>query len=452
MRDHRFAIVSSLASCVAAFAGSGDLPPDPTEPVSIHALAAAEHRDAATNPGLIEGGSRTIVPLQPRPAGTLFPCRTIFGYLPYWENPTPLQWDKLTHVACFSVEVNQTGAVTNLRGWPWTALINDAHQNGVKVILVTTLFDGAKIQTLITTPAYKQTFFNNMKAQMIAGQADGLNIDFEGGTQWQGQINTFMAELSASLKAYNPAWEVTFAGPAVNWNDVWNLPGLAAACDGIFIMGYAFAGSWSTTTGPNAPLIGGSINITNTVDVQYAGVPAGKMILGVPYYGNRWTTSSPNPRASVVSFIGSTRFTNDQPNSQVYGLQWEASSQTPWYRWQSGSQWNQVWFDNAQSLGLKYDLALARDLQGVGMWALGYDEGRQELWDVLADKFGGCGRPCDLDTDGDVDWYDFAFYEYCLEGPDNDYAGWHECMHADLDGDHDVDLADLTQCQSGVAP
>ncbi len=452
MRNHAIAgiVISFLA--VPAPAQWADFPPDPTEPQSIHAAAAAEHRDTPTNPALIGDSARAIVPLQPRPAGTLYPCRAVFGYLPYWENPTPLQWSKLTHVACFSVEVNQTGAVTNLRGWPWTSLINEAHQNGVKAILVTTLFDGAKILTLISTPSYKQTFFNNMKAQMIAGQADGLNIDFESGTQWQSQINTFMADLTAFMKAYNPAWEVTFAGPAVNWSNTWNLSGLAGSCDGIFIMGYAFAGSWSTTSGPNAPLAGGSINITNTVDVQYAGVPTNKLILGVPYYGNRWTTTSSSPRASVVDYIGSTRFANDQPNAQTYGRQWDATSQTPWYRWQASGQWNQVWYDDAQSLGLKYDLAIARNCQGIGMWALGYDEGRQELWDLLEAKVGGCGRRCDLDADGDVDTDDLAVYEFCLEGPDNDYPGAHFCADADFDGDLDVDLSDLIQCQCEYAP
>ena len=77
-----------------------------------------------------------------------------------------------------------------------------------------------------------------------------------------------MADLTAYLHAEIPGCEVTFAGPAVNWSGAWDLPGLAASCDGIFIMGYAFWGSWSSTTGPNAPLIGGSYNITDTCSIS----------------------------------------------------------------------------------------------------------------------------------------------------------------------------------------
>jgi hypothetical protein len=38
-------------------------------------------------------------------------------------------------------------------------------------------------------------------------------------------------------------------------------------------------------------------------------------------------------------------------------------------------------------MGLKYDLAIEENLKGIGMWALGYDGSRSELWDLIAEKF-----------------------------------------------------------------
>ena len=78
-------------------------------------------------------------------------------------------------------------------------------------------------------------------------------------------------DLSNYVKTQLPDAEISFAGPAVNWGG-WQFTGLAEACDYIFIMGYSFYGSWSTTTGPCAPLMGGSINISNTVNTQYSSV------------------------------------------------------------------------------------------------------------------------------------------------------------------------------------
>jgi len=428
---------------------------EPVEPPSLARLALEAHKDAPVSPDLTGSiATSSLVPLQPRPPGT-GPCATIFGYLPYWESSANIRWELLTHIACFSVQVNSNGTFNNLRGWPWTSVINTAHQNGVKVILVATNFDSASILTLITTPSYRNAFFVNIRNQMLAGNADGVNIDFEGSGTWRSHINGFMADLTAYLHAEIPGCEVTFAGPAVNWSNAWNLPGLAASCDGIFIMGYAFNGSWSTTTGPEAPLTGGSINITNTVTVQYGAVTQNnpeKLILGVPYYGEHWKTQTSSPRSTVVSYVSSTRFRNTEAESAIHGLLWDSVSQTPWYRWHDGTNWNQVWADNAQSLGLKYELAKQHRLAGVGMWALNYDGTRPELWDELDRQFRtGCPRPADFDHDGDVDMEDFGHFQSCFSGREVMQAH-PACAGAHLDLDYDVDEDDLAlfmDCFSG---
>ena len=55
-----------------------------------------------------------------------------------------------------------------------------------------------------------------------------------------------MKELTDSVHSWSPDLEVSFAGPAVNWSG-WDFNGLVNSCDYIFIMGYDFYGSWSST-------------------------------------------------------------------------------------------------------------------------------------------------------------------------------------------------------------
>jgi spore germination protein YaaH len=376
--------------------------PSDGPPASVHRWALEAHRDVPTSPDLLAAPGTPVLPLQTLRTADR-PCATIFGYLPYWESSANLHWNLLTHLACFSVEVSSDGSISNSHSWPWTSLINTAHANGVKVILVATMFSDTSIATLLSNATYKNNFFVNIKTKMQQGSADGLNIDFEGTGTWIAQINAFMAELTAYLHTELPGSEVTFAGPAVNWSARWNLLGLAQSCDGIFIMGYAFAGSWSTVTGPNSPLTGGSTNITDTVLDEYYPVTQvlpEKLILGLPYYGHHWTTSTSDPRTTVVSFIGSTRFANDAVNSQTYGRLWDATSQTPWYRWQASGVWHQVWYDDAESLGLKYQLAQDHGLQGVGMWALNYDGTRPELWNELQARFRDACCENEVSTNG----------------------------------------------------
>lgn len=404
--------------------------------VSVHQAELEVHRFSPTSPDLVGPPGLESVPLQPRSfRGTSGPCRTVFGFLPYWETSDNIRWDHLTHVAAFAVEVNSNGTLANDHNWPWTALINTAHANGVKVVLVATLFDPSGIETLITTPAFKQAFFENIKNKMLEGTADGINIDFEGNGPFVNNINQFMSELTEYMHTEVPGSEVTFDGPAVNWAG-WDFPGLAASCDGIFIMGYAFAGSWSTITGANAPLTGGSINITDTLLDEYAPLASTmpeKLILGVPYFGGHWTTATMEANATVVAWQGSTRFRMDGGDVQQHGRLWDAVSQTPWYRWFDGQEWNQIWYDDEESLGLKWQLAQDNNLQGVGMWALNYDGTRSELWDELRTRFvdsccvdtnGLPGECDDCQIDGDCDDSDDCTTDQCNQG---------RCVNAILD-------------------
>ncbi|MCH7859431.1 MAG: hypothetical protein IID14_06995, partial [Candidatus Marinimicrobia bacterium] len=82
------------------------------------------------------------------------------------------------------------------------------------------------------------------------------------------------------------------------------------------------------------------------------------------------------------------------PLALISGYNWDPVSSVPWFNYDDGGP-RQVWFDDSLSLALKYNLAVEKDLAGVGMWALGYDDGRPELWGALADYLGTTVSPTD---------------------------------------------------------
>ena len=47
------------------------------------------------------------------------------------------------------------------------------------------------------------------------------------------------------------------------------------------------------------------------------------------------------------------------------------------------------WYDDSLTLSKKMDYALINKFKGVGLWALGYDLGKNEVWEVVAKKFTG---------------------------------------------------------------
>lgn len=378
-----------------------------TEPADTQLSTSAHERDkrdnaaAQTDPTHFGPGGQsapdTLRVNFPTPRGVAPPtrCRTVFGFLPYWQSASNIQWNVLSHVACFDIDVGEQGQVVNARGWPWTATINTARQNNVKVILTVSNFSPTEIAALLGSPTARQALFTNL-ANLIRSTADGIVIDFEGTNTpaWQSQMTQFVIDMRAALNAQlAPATpEIWVATPAVNWagSSGWNFAALAQAADGLFIMGYDFYGSWSSTSGPSSPLSGGSFNVTNTVLSQYATARLQnprKLVLGVPYYGNRWRTTTSSAYAPSTSFVQSILYSQAATEAALRGRQWDGTSQTPWYRYQDSTSWNQVWFDDADSLLAKYQLAKSNGLGGVGMWALNYDGTRPELWNLLRQEF-----------------------------------------------------------------
>lgn len=370
------------------------------EVLSVHAAHKKEFGNLPVMKSLFDESGKGITPLKYDKSKL---SASVYGYLPYWEYSgakSQLQYDLLTHIGLFDFEMESSdsriGYYKNPSYWPWTDVINTAHTNGVQVQMVVTNFNlsATQFHRLITTDSIKQIFFTNIKNTIQAYNLDGVNIDFEGlaSADRGALINTFMTDLTNFIHTNLPGREVSYAGPIINWGG-WDLPGLAKACDYIFIMGYDFSGSWSTTTDATAPLASGTYNITSGLTSSsfgYGGALgsySNKLILGVPYFGKQWTTKTNAAHDKVEKYIKSTYFKSDMPNALIYGLQWDSKSQTPWYYYKQDSLYVQTWFDNDSSLEMKYDLAKSKNLKGVGMWALGQDGSRTELWNLLRKKY-----------------------------------------------------------------
>jgi spore germination protein YaaH len=323
--------------------------------------------------------------------------KTVFGYLPDWvyynNLHANLKYNLLTHIAIFSFSTDSLGNLTNPWGWPWSGVISSARTNNVKIIMCVTAFEGNVIHKLLSDETVKQNLFNNIKSKIAAQSLDGVNIDFENllDADKSSAINNFMSQLKTFLSAYQSSLEVSFASPIAGFG-LWNFSGLANACDYLFVMAYDFYGSWSTTTGPTAPLTGGYYNITKSFNEDYGSVSSNKLILGVPYYGNYWKTKTQSAYSSVDSLNSKKGWQKVLYYNEIIPAyssrtkMWDNTSQTPWLLW-TDTTYKQIWYDNDSSLALKYDFAKNKNLKGVGIWALGYDDGQSELWNLIQRKF-----------------------------------------------------------------
>ncbi len=370
---------------------------------SIHQLEYEKYKDLPKEPSLFDPLGKDIIPLQVSDNRT--PTAAVFGYFPYWRYPESLQdmqFDLLSHIAVFDFSVLSSGNLSPPSMWPWTDLINAAHESGVKVILTAVNFNGTQIHQLLTNPDIKANFFQQLKSTIQTYDLQGVNIDFENiSSSDRGEVlNGFISDLSLYLHAEIPGSEVSIAIPPVNWGG-WQFMGLAEACDYMFIMGYNFYGPWSSTSGACAPLTGGSYNISNSIIYQFSEVAASypeKLILGVPYYGNRWETEDGEAYSLAIDHTNQPTYSLAKNTSDLYGELWDEISQTTYCSHMESESWYQVWYDSDSSLGLKYDLAEAYNLKGIGMWALGYDSDKPELWDEIRKRYEGTSSVAEIVT------------------------------------------------------
>ena len=364
--------------------------------IGIHQLQAEEFRENIPAQS-INKTSEIIIPIDEIALEEKELGRVVFGFLPDWEYSgakSNLQYDALTHIAMFDWNVRSDGTLTKPSYWPWTDVINAAHAEGTKVLMTVTHMksydydSNAEIHEIMTDPAKKNVLFQAIKSEIENSKLDGVNVDFEGfSTADRGEvINNFLRD----LKAYLPGKEVSFDGPAINWGG-WDFAGMVDHVDHIFIMAYDYDNNSTGVAQPVAPLYKGYSGFNHYVDrslsVWYKDAiekSSEKIILGVPYYGRMSETTTNQLYSTIVEKRGSTRY---YEIDELDGYSWDSNSHTPWFVWQNSSEWLQVYMDDVNSLGEKYDMALDYNLGGIGIWALNYDRTRPELWVLIREKF-----------------------------------------------------------------
>lgn len=333
--------------------------------------------------------------------GTLAPSHVVFGYHPYWNGTAwnNYNYQVMTHLAWFGLSMTATGGISNAHGWPIHSLVDKAHSNGVKVIVTVTLFDDADIATLLASPTYRQNAIDILIAQVSAGNADGVNIDFEFvKSASREHFKTFIHDLTQAFHDQIPGSEVSIAMPSVDWWGSYDYNYLSDNSDGLMIMAYGYYYSGSSNAGPLSPLNAGrsSWHITRTIEdyLTKTGGDGSQLILGLPWYGIDFPVTSTDKGASVLADRnGSSIFYyNAEPQAQSNDKQYDNTIQSAWYNYNNG-EIHQVWYDDSLSLAAKYNYAKTKGIKGIGIWALGYDGGRPEIWGGLQDAFGATSPP-----------------------------------------------------------
>jgi spore germination protein YaaH len=331
-----------------------------------------------------------------------------------WQSD--IQFNLMSTIAYFSIDVNSDGSlVTNNAGYQgyWsrqaTNLFNTAHENGDMVVATFEDFSTSSIATLLQSPSYEATFVSNVVSQVVSRGVDGANIDFEptGDGGLAQNFSSLMGQLHAAMIAAAPTssyLSVDVYASAYQGGELYNISTLAPAVDSVDVMTYNMNGG----TQPGSP-INGPFNYTDTgvVNGFLSKMPADKLILGIPYYAKSYSTTTNTFGAPVQDGLVGVPYYDGVLNTfacvgQQNGahgpvINWDSTSQTPWAYWWGPSStgcsfsdpntFDEMYYENAQSLEAKYALVNSDGLRGIGIWSLGMDSGSNNLWTAIATSF-----------------------------------------------------------------
>ncbi|MBN2174465.1 MAG: T9SS type A sorting domain-containing protein [Bacteroidales bacterium] len=360
--------------------------------------------------------------------------RKVFGYHPYWggSNYLNYQWNLLSDFCYFSYEVDpNTGGPLTIHEWETSPAIDSAIANGVKVHLCITLFSSHG--TFFNNPDAEQNLINTAIDLVQARQANGINLDFEAMPSAYGSSFTeFVADLHDQIQLINPNLEISIAAPAVNWSNTFDIPALGYFLDFFMVMCYDYYWNGSSQAGPVSPLYSMvgfyDYNFSKTISYyQSQGIDPAKLVVGVPYYARQWPTEGQYaPSATTGTGVAYTYSYIRNNNSGYYSPEnkiREPNSFAPYFAF-FNDQWTQCFVDDIYSMGKKFDLVNRRNLGGIGIWALGYDIGYPDFWNLIWSKFTSGNGIVSADTIYDsggpaFDYYNDENYFYTLTTAEN---------------------------------
>ena len=340
----------------------------------------------------------------------------VFGYLPYWsfDKLQYLRLDLLSTIAYFALEIDpQTGDFlksgaywNNWNGQDMKDLIERAKEEKTNVVVTVKLFENTPIEQFLACGKCRQNSINQTLKEIQEKGASGVNVDFEYfGTPPKDTVikyAQFMRDLTDVIHKEVKGSTTSMAVYATSAREerIHNVELVGSFIDYVFIMGYDFFRPSSTNAGPIAPLFGVEkygYDLQTSVEDFLQKMPAEKIVLGVPYYGYDWPVEGQGQNAKVIDFndqnggIGLLYFDRVpevEKNNKVT-LSWDFKAEVPYYSYYDTDKkvWRQVYYENERSLREKYDFIRSKKIRGVGLWALGFDGGRPELWDLLEEKF-----------------------------------------------------------------
>ncbi len=345
----------------------------------------------------------------------------IVGYYAEWKQHYPVKKipaDKLTHVnyAFAIIKDGQCAMRTPelaAANFPKLVELKKKHPHLQTLISVGGWEDSQEFSDAALTDPSRTNFSKSCADFAAAHGFDGVDIDWEfpvsGGDKDhvtrpadKRNFTLLLAELRKQLDARGKVdgkrYLLTIAAPATGLSRM-EVDQIHPHLDFINLMTYDFAGPWSERTGFNAalhPVADQPQQSSASASVESylkTGVPAHKIVLGVPFYGRGWTglhdanhgLFQPRDAAAPTAgrYVGPTDYKQikNDPHGKAGKRFWHEQAKVP-FLWNAQTR-SFISYDDPESLRAKGAYVREQNLGGVMFWELEHDDEESSLLNAL---------------------------------------------------------------------
>lgn len=333
----------------------------------------------------------------------------VYTWYPYWMGDVWKSYDfnLISSISFLSYNIDpKTGSYLNpaqIKQWRETDLLDSAKIHKTKVLLSLALEGEENHLEFLKNEKSWTTTLDSITVLLKERDADGIEVEFiDIPLDLEPKFLDFVAQLKENLsyRFITKKLTLSLVIPAAPDKFPFDLRKLDESVDLFIVKGLDYHEEDGTVAAV-APLrneTAGGPSLENTL-LTYLdrGLNAEKSILALPLYGSQWSgTFDPEEGFYTTNFERKVTLSEVnrvfQSKDSIYKIEpiLDETTMTQYFFLEFQDNTSiEGWYDDSLTLSKKMDYALVNKFKGVGLWALGYDLGKNEVWEVVAKKFTG---------------------------------------------------------------
>ncbi|KAA9002137.1 glycosyl hydrolase [Paenibacillus spiritus] len=212
---------------------------------------------------------------------------------------------------------------------------------------------------------------------------DGINIDFENVyTEDGGNVTQFMRELKPLAEARNliVSMDVSPKSGSEMWSRFLDRRALGPLVD--FMMVMAYDEHWASS--PEAGSVASLPWAQNAVEriLEEDGVPADKLVLGIPLYTRIWSETTKDGKNKVSSKAVGMKTVEDILSEKKLTPKFAADAGQNYVEYKEKGVLQRIWIEDNVSLEARVNMARSLNLAGVASWNRNF--ANRAAWEALS--------------------------------------------------------------------